>query len=168
MLDETSNNYICSICIDGVSAGLSFFDISTGEAYATATEGVSYVQLMLNEIAKFMPREILVNVPCSEIPQLDDFIKMRLRAVVNDKDAFRYDKDKAEKVVRGQFPGEASLLEAGGTALVRRSAPSCCIFRRRRKPTYPTLAPLTYTVRISSWKWTSTRGEIWSFAKPCG
>ena len=119
MLDETSNNYICSICIDGVSAGLSFFDISTGEAYATATEGVSYVQLMLNEIAKFMPREILVNVPCSEIPQLDDFIKMRLRAVVNDKDAFRYDKDKAEKVVRGQFPGEASLLEAGGTALVR-------------------------------------------------
>ncbi len=119
MLEETTNNYICSICIDGVSAGLSFFDISTGEAFATATDGGSNAQMMLNELAKFKPKEILLNMPASEIPMLDDFIKTRLQAVVNDKDAFRYDIDKAQELVRRQFPGERSRIEADGKALVR-------------------------------------------------
>lgn len=119
MLEETTNNYICSICIDGVSAGLSFFDISTGEAFATATDGGANAQMMLNELAKFKPKEILLNMPASEIPLLDDFIKTRLQAVVNDKDAFRYDIDKAQELVRRQFPGERSRIEADGKALVR-------------------------------------------------
>lgn len=35
MLDETRNNFICSLCVEGAEAGICFADISTGELHAT-------------------------------------------------------------------------------------------------------------------------------------
>jgi DNA mismatch repair protein MutS len=31
MLDESRNNYICSLCVSGMQAGICFADVSTGE-----------------------------------------------------------------------------------------------------------------------------------------
>ena len=39
MLDETRNNFICSLCAEGKQAGICFADISTGELHATTLEG---------------------------------------------------------------------------------------------------------------------------------
>lgn len=61
MLDESKNNYICSIYKEGINYGLAAADITTGDFFAVQfSEGNSFNQL-LNEIAKYMPSEIIMN-----------------------------------------------------------------------------------------------------------
>ncbi|MGE5328980.1 MAG: DNA mismatch repair protein MutS [Deltaproteobacteria bacterium] len=61
MLDESKNNYICSIYKNGINYGLAAADITTGDFFAVQfIEGSSFNQL-LNEIAKYMPSEIIMN-----------------------------------------------------------------------------------------------------------
>ncbi|OFI07760.1 DNA mismatch repair protein MutS [Clostridium acetireducens DSM 10703] len=57
-LDDNENNYIMSLYINKDTAALSFADISTGEFYCTYTN--LDIHLILNEISKFEPTEILI------------------------------------------------------------------------------------------------------------
>jgi len=50
MLDETRNNFICSICVDGTTAGICFADISTGELHATTLREGNLSELLKNEL----------------------------------------------------------------------------------------------------------------------
>lgn len=93
MLDETRNNYICSICLDGDKAGLVFVDISTGEAYATElTEQPLYMKI-INEIGRFTPSEALLNSGAAHDKNIVSFINDKLGCVYTqlDDDFFDYD-----------------------------------------------------------------------------
>ena len=61
LLDEKKNNYIMSIFKDGMYYGISAFDISTGEAYATEIKSDNNFQKLINEISRFNPSELIVN-----------------------------------------------------------------------------------------------------------
>ncbi len=61
MLDETRNNFICSLCAEGKQAGICFADISTGELHATTLEGEDLEERLVNELSRYSPREILIN-----------------------------------------------------------------------------------------------------------
>ena len=64
MLDEAKNNYIASIYYFGENIGICFADISTGEldtTTLTAGDPEALSQLVINELARFSPREILRN-----------------------------------------------------------------------------------------------------------
>ena len=61
LLDEKKNNYIMSIFKDGMYYGISAFDISTGEAYATEIKSDNNFQKLVNEISRFNPSELIVN-----------------------------------------------------------------------------------------------------------
>ena len=45
MLDETKNNFICSVCVENTQAGICFADISTGELHATTLNASSVQEL---------------------------------------------------------------------------------------------------------------------------
>ncbi len=79
-LDDSKNNYICSLCVNE-SASLCFFDVSTGEMTATSFESYQS-DAVLNELAKFLPREIMVNKPINELPDVEFFVTNRLQAYV--------------------------------------------------------------------------------------
>ena len=57
-LDETKNNYLFSIYFHNKLYGISICDFSTGDYYITEVDNAS---LLIDEINKFMPSEIIVN-----------------------------------------------------------------------------------------------------------
>ena len=61
LLEEKKNNYIMSICKSGIYYGLSVCDISTGEFYSCEIKDENNFALLLDEIARFSPSEIIAN-----------------------------------------------------------------------------------------------------------
>ena len=79
-LDDSKNNYICSLCVEE-QAALCFFDVSTGEMTATSFETYQS-DSAVNELAKFLPKEIMLNKPINELPDVEFFVNNRLQAYV--------------------------------------------------------------------------------------
>ena len=82
MLDESRNNYICSIYYNSSEriAGISFCDVSTGELKVSEIFGqddnlISQIKI---ELGKFGPREILYITPPDIYRQLASFLKEKL------------------------------------------------------------------------------------------
>lgn len=61
MLEERKNNYIMSIYKSGIYFGISVTDITTGEFYSSQIKEVNNFPLLLDEIARFSPSEIIIN-----------------------------------------------------------------------------------------------------------
>ncbi len=60
MLEEGKNNYLAAIALCDGEIGLCFTDASTGECHATALSEENFQIRLIDEIARFSPREILV------------------------------------------------------------------------------------------------------------
>jgi len=61
MLEERKNNYIMSIYKSGIFFGISVCDISTGEFYGSEIKESNNFEILLDEIARFSPAEIISN-----------------------------------------------------------------------------------------------------------
>lgn len=61
MLEERKNNYIMCIFKAGLYFGVATSDISTGEFYATSIKENNNFSLLLDELSRFSPAEIVVN-----------------------------------------------------------------------------------------------------------
>jgi len=61
LLDENKNNYIMAIFKKGIHFGLSVCDVSTGDFYSTQIRESNNFPLLLDEIARYSPAEIIVN-----------------------------------------------------------------------------------------------------------
>ena len=61
MLDERKNNYIMSIYKSGIYFGISICDISTGEFYAAEIKDANNFPILLDEIARYAPSELVIN-----------------------------------------------------------------------------------------------------------
>ena len=66
MLEERKNNYIMSIYKTGLYFGISASDISTGEFYSCQIKEKNNFSLLLDEISRFNPAEIVVNKMMNE------------------------------------------------------------------------------------------------------
>lgn len=121
MLDETKNNYICSLCFEGDAAGLCFADISTGELYADqlqAAEQAALIHDLENRIARYMPSEILINPQATDLTELSDFLRDRVHAAVECLDFSLYeDPAAAESLVTSQFGRNLEELSLGDKPL---------------------------------------------------
>ena len=103
MLDENSNNFICSLFTQKNKTGISFCDISTGELYATLIDSSEQESAIKDELLKFSPKEILIGGDAVKFRTLAPFIKDKLSACVNmltDEEFSYYD---AEMVIKEQF-----------------------------------------------------------------
>ena len=77
LLEEKKNNYIMSICKSGIYFGVSVCDISTGEFYSSEIKSENNFALLLDEIARFAPSEIIANSMMFECQEEIDKIRER-------------------------------------------------------------------------------------------
>lgn len=61
LLDEKKNNYIMSIFKTGIYFGIAVCDVTTGEFLASEIKDTNNFPKLIDEIARFMPAEIIVN-----------------------------------------------------------------------------------------------------------
>ena len=62
MLEESSNNYIASVFVEGNSFGICFCDVTTGELKCTSAHNLKELDnRIIEEISRYKPSEILFN-----------------------------------------------------------------------------------------------------------
>ena len=110
MLDESRNNYICSMYSSDKNIGICFCDISTGELYATDISGRDYYRILTNQLSSYSPREILFGGDIINLKQLPEFIKSKLSAGVEMLDDDKFELSLCRETVEQQFPGEMHLI----------------------------------------------------------
>ncbi len=84
MLTEGKSNYLCSMYVMGASAGLCFADISTAKVYVTQFNDGDINSRIINELATYLPSEILTNADRSSSKELYEYAKDRVGCVYND------------------------------------------------------------------------------------
>lgn len=110
MLDETKNNYLACIFLNGISAGLSFCDISTGETCVSLVEGEQFGDRIVNELARFMPSEIITNSEAAENREVKNFITRRQTVVASVIAEDRFSSEECKAVVEKHFARSADEL----------------------------------------------------------
>ena len=95
MLDEKKNNYIMSIYKKGIYFGLAVCDVTTGTFLSTKIESNNNFALLLDEISKYNPAEVIVNKMLFSCKEEIDQIKLRFNAYVNcfEEEKFKTDVD---------------------------------------------------------------------------
>ena len=77
MLEERKNNYIMSIYKTGIYFGISICDISTGEFYSAEIKENNNFPILLDEIARYTPSELVINSMMANC--LDEMNKIKER-----------------------------------------------------------------------------------------
>ncbi len=81
MLEERKNNYIMSICKSGIYFGISICDISTGEFYTAEIKDNYNFPMLLDEIARYTPAELVVNSMMADCQEEISKIKERFENI---------------------------------------------------------------------------------------
>ena len=93
MLEEKKNNYIMSIVKKGLYYGLAVCDITTGDFYATQITESNNFERLLDEFARYMPAEIVVNKTFAMSAHEVAVIKDRATVFVTEKDESEFSED---------------------------------------------------------------------------
>ena len=81
MLEERKNNYIMAIYKAGIYFGISVCDISTGEFYSAEIKDTQNFPMVLDEIARYTPSELVINSMLANCNEEIDKIKERFENV---------------------------------------------------------------------------------------
>ena len=99
MLDEKKNNYIMAIYKSGLYFGLAVCDISTGDFLATEIKETNNFPVLLDEISRYAPAEIVVNdmlfASTEEVEKIKERFECYLSRLSND-----YYENDCEKLVQ--------------------------------------------------------------------
>lgn len=110
MLDDSRNNYICSINRRGDSFGICFADISTGSVYVTEILSDNLTLDIINELERFTPSEILYNMEFVDLTEIGKYLSQQMRCTGELIDEKKYDLNKAMQFAIKQF-GKESINE---------------------------------------------------------
>jgi DNA mismatch repair protein MutS len=123
MMNGESSNYLCTVVSFDSEAAISFCDISTGCIYSTFCRDLSPDEVnsqLINELAAFMPTEILVNkIPVANTAVLD-FAKVSLKSLVNDTEIPLFD-SLDESLIFSRHPICYSTLNVYGSDALNKS-----------------------------------------------
>ncbi len=103
ILDEKKNNFLCTVYAEKSSFGVTFSDLSTGEVYVTR---VSSKQKLIDEMARYMPTEIIVNTNVFADEKLKNEIRYRFNTIELAK--IEVTRDFSEELIRYWFSVENS------------------------------------------------------------
>ena len=106
MLEEDRSNYIAALYLDSENGGVAFADISTGEVHLTGFGGTERVAHLVNELARFSPREAVLNRAAFENTELKTTLLARLSCRVDDPADGRFSLADAERRIRKQYGEE--------------------------------------------------------------
>ncbi len=112
MLDEGKNNFIGAVYMDSRGGGVCFCDISTGEFYAAHLPGRGAAELIINELGRFSPRELILSDGAYGDCKIADFIKQRLECHTERGGEWRFVAKSTEEIVAKQFSNAHDLPEA--------------------------------------------------------
>ncbi len=102
-LDESKNNYLASVFMEGKGAGVSFVDITTGEISVNEFEGEDVEIQLLNEISRFSPAEIIMNLEAFEKDSFVGRIAERFGCPVRNYYNWSFERETAKKTVAEKF-----------------------------------------------------------------
>ncbi|MEE5992100.1 MAG: DNA mismatch repair protein MutS [Oscillospiraceae bacterium] len=112
MLDDASNNYLCSICKAEDGTALCFADLSTGEA-SVYRMGLQHTpDDIISLLARYSPTEIIFDEHFLDMKEVTQFVKIRLKCVCTLRDADCFNPEKQTDCVCRQFSVK-SLAELG-------------------------------------------------------
>lgn len=103
MLQDDKNNYIGSIYLAENCAGVCFADVSTGCAYTTELSGDNLASLLIAEICRYNPSEILFNTAVLDLKEVTNYIKQHLTCSVELMEDECYDAERMNSLITEQF-----------------------------------------------------------------
>lgn len=98
MLEDGSNNYLCSVYCGEKDLGVCFADVSTGEFHITSLSGDDAESKLINQLSTYSPKEIILNAKALDLTQLKNFAK-RINASVEVLDDEIFDFDNATALI---------------------------------------------------------------------
>ena len=98
MLEERKNNYIMSIFKSGIYFGISVCDISTGEFYSAEIKDNNNFTMLLDEIARYTPSELVINSMMADCTEEMNKIKERFENIYITKFNDKFFKDKLDSL----------------------------------------------------------------------
>ncbi len=104
MLDESKNNYLTSIFLNGKSAGICFADVSTGTVNLTCfTDEKNVENKIINELGVFIPSEVVLNYEAADNKIISSFISKRIEAICEVPENEYFDYESCKQVCAEQF-----------------------------------------------------------------
>ncbi len=110
LLPEGEHNYLGALCYGDHSVGLGFADVSTGQVFFTEVEGENRDGRIMNELAVYIPREIICNVDANGCGDVMEFVALRINSMVTDRRADLFALTAAEQLVDACFPDAREKL----------------------------------------------------------
>ncbi len=107
MLDESKNNYICSMFLGGENIGICFCDVSTGDLSATLLFGEDLKRKTINELSKFSPRELIVSGDMEQFKAFQPFVSEKLKCTVEIKDEINFKLSECKQTVSKQLANKS-------------------------------------------------------------
>lgn len=110
LLDDSKNNFIAALYVNGGTASICFADISTGTAELFIYKDRSETELseaIINEISRFAPAELLVNTEAQKLSQVIDFIRTRMELTETVLEDDKFDRSLHLGTLLAQFSAES-------------------------------------------------------------
>lgn len=111
MLDESKNNYLACVCSFEDGCGMCFADVSTGEIHASQFSGENLEENAVNEVARFMPAEVIYNSGVSEMHKMESFLAHKTSAYCNLLKDDEFDSEECRNLVEEHFKKNISELQ---------------------------------------------------------
>ncbi len=109
LLDEKSNNYLVAVHLTSGGVGLAAVDVSTGQFNITQALGSSSGQLLIDELARLQPTEILINKEAEQNKNLQQALqRIQQRVLLNNCPDSDFKPQNARQVLLKQF-GESYI-----------------------------------------------------------
>ena len=118
LLSETKNNYLCAIFMGENDCGLAFADVSTARVFATYFCGDEMINKLRNELGTYAPSEVVLNLSASKAPEISDFIRSNLGAMLNDNRPTQFQYEDSKNRARAHFSESIKDSELENKALV--------------------------------------------------
>ena len=103
MLEEGKNNFLACVYAISNTASVCFADLSTGQVFLTEFSGSDIEIQIENELGKYVPSEIIVNVGYTKNKAFMNFVKNRIGCVVNVAEETEFDFEECKKNVLSHF-----------------------------------------------------------------
>lgn len=135
VLKEGENNYLCCMFAEGRKIGICFCDVSTGTMLASEFSKNAENEV-INELAKYQPKEILLNAKCLEYKKIKVLISERLDCLADEVPNEAFAPDIMMKKVLSHFNAPAlDALELGEKMLAVRAVGKALIYLEQMQKT---------------------------------
>ncbi|MBQ3417214.1 MAG: DNA mismatch repair protein MutS [Ruminococcus sp.] len=106
MLDESKNNYICSVFCEKRYIGVSFCDISTGQLFVTQFKANTAYDELKDQLTSYSPKELLLGGSIKKNEAFLKFVREKLGCAVTLPDDSLYGLLECNNLIKKQFSKE--------------------------------------------------------------